>query len=116
MPLDKPSDQEEEYFAQLEFEWRRKAAEAERQRLEADEQKRLSDLHYMHCPKCGADLVAIAYRGVELDKCTACQGVWLECGEIERLGAPEGWLLGGLLRIFRARESGVYARGRGRWV
>jgi hypothetical protein len=104
MPLDKPSDQEEEYFAQLEFERRRKAAEEERQRLKAEERKRLSDFHYMHCPKCGAELVAIGYRGIELDKCTACQGVWLDCGEIEQLGVPESGLLGGLLRIFRARE------------
>lgn len=104
MPLEKPSDQEEEDFAQLEFERRRKAAEEERQRLEAEERQRLSDFHDMHCPKCGAELVAIAYRGIELDKRTACQGVWLDCGEIEQLGVPESGLLGGLLRIFRARE------------
>jgi uncharacterized protein len=104
MPLEKPSEQEEEYFARLEFERRRKAAQEERQRLEAEERQRLRDLHYMHCPKCGAELMAIAYRGMELDKCTACQGVWLDCGELERLGIPESGLLGGLLRIFRTRE------------
>ncbi|MGH8059941.1 MAG: zf-TFIIB domain-containing protein [Candidatus Entotheonellia bacterium] len=101
MPVEKPSEQEEEYFARLEFERRRKAAEEERQRLEAEEPKRLRDLHYMRCPKCGAELAAIAYRGIELDKCTACQGVWLDCGEIEQLGGAEGGLLGGLLKIFR---------------
>lgn len=39
------------------------------------ERQRLKALHYMRCPKCGAELVAIAYHGIELDKCTACQGV-----------------------------------------
>ena len=101
MPVEKPSDQEEEYFARLEFERRRKAAEEEQSKLEAGERKRLTDLHYMRCPKCGAELVAVAYRGIELDKCTACQGVWLDCGELEQLGVAEGGLLGGLLKIFR---------------
>jgi hypothetical protein len=101
MPLEKPSDQEEEYFARLEFERRRKATEEERRKLEDEERQRLKDLHYMRCPKCGAELVAIAYRGIELDKCSACQGVWLDCGELEQLGVAEGGLLGGLLKIFR---------------
>lgn len=105
MPVEKPSDQEEEYFARLEFERRRQAAEEERRTLEAEERKRLQDLHSMHCPKCGATLVAIAYRGIELDKCTACQGVWLDCGELEQLGVTEAGLLGGLLKIFRSREQ-----------
>ncbi len=103
MPLEKPSEPEEEYFARLEFEQRRKAAEEERRKLEAEERKRLRDLHYMRCPKCGAELVAIAYHGIELDKCTACQGVWLDCGELAQLSVTEGGLLGGLLKIFRAR-------------
>jgi len=101
MPQEKPSEQEEEYFARLEFEQRRKGAEEERRKLEAEERKRLRDLHYMRCPKCGVELIAIAYRGIELDKCTACQGVWLDCGELEQLGVAEGGLLGGLLKIFR---------------
>jgi uncharacterized protein len=104
MPLGKLNEQEEEYFARLEFERRRKAAEEERRKLETEERKRLRDLHCMRCPKCGAELVAIAYRGIELDKCTACQGVWLDCGELEQLGVTESSLLGGLLRVFRARE------------
>ncbi|MGH8057433.1 MAG: zf-TFIIB domain-containing protein, partial [Candidatus Entotheonellia bacterium] len=80
MALEKPSDQEEEYFARLEFERRRKAAEEEQRKLEAEGRQRLQELHSMRCPKCGAQLVAITYRGIELDKCTACQGVWLDCG------------------------------------
>jgi hypothetical protein len=105
MAVEKPSEQEDEYFARLEFERRRKAAGEERQKLEAEERRRLKDLHDMRCPKCGAELVAITYRGVELDKCTACQGVWLDCGELEQLGTTEGGLLGGLLGIFRSREE-----------
>ena len=52
MPV-KPSQQEEEYYARLEFE-RRKKLEAERQaKLEAEERDKLKQLHYMRCPKCG---------------------------------------------------------------
>ena len=29
------------------------------------------------CPKCGQALTAMTFRGVPLDKCTACGGIWL---------------------------------------
>ncbi len=99
MPV-KPSEQEEEYFAKLEYERRRKAladqettaAEAERLRVLAVARDR--------CPKCGSPLVAITYRGVELDKCSRCQGLWFDCGELDQVIAEEKGFLGGLKRIF----------------
>lgn len=30
-----------------------------------------------HCPKCGETLSALVFRGVPLDKCPACGGIWL---------------------------------------
>jgi hypothetical protein len=74
MPPEKPSEPEEEYFARLEFEQRRKAAGEERRKLGAEERKRLRNLHYMRCPKCGPELVAIAYRGIELDNAPPARG------------------------------------------
>ena len=99
MPV-KPSEQEEEYFARQEFE-RRKQVLAEQERKVAEEERlRALAVAKDRCPKCGAPLVAVPFRGVELDKCSRCQGVWLDCGELDQVIAEEKGFLGGLKRIF----------------
>ena len=47
------------------------------------ERERLKKLHLMRCPKCGMELINIDYRGIEVDKCSECQGIWLDAGEFE---------------------------------
>lgn len=37
------------------------------------------------CPSDGHGLVAVMHRGVEIDVCPACDGVWLDAGELERI-------------------------------
>ena len=38
------------------------------------------------CPICpGIDLVPADRQGVEIDWCPKCRGVWLDCGELERI-------------------------------
>ena len=88
MPV-KPTQSEEEYCARMEFERRKNVEEKRRAKLKAEEQEELKQLHYMHCPKCGMDLIAIDYRGVEVDKCSACDGVWLDAGELETISGLE---------------------------
>ncbi|HAM56565.1 MAG TPA: hypothetical protein DCQ64_14670, partial [Candidatus Rokubacteria bacterium] len=46
--------------------------------------------------------VTITYRKVELDKCSACGGLWFDCGELDQvLAQGEGsGFLGGLKKIF----------------
>lgn len=82
MPI-KPSSKEEEYFAKKEFERRRKAEEERLSQMAEEEKKRLKKLHYMHCPKCGTELSPIDYKGLTIDKCFSCNGVWLDEGELE---------------------------------
>jgi hypothetical protein len=53
-----------------------------------------------HCPKCGASLVAIHYKGIAIDKCSRCQGIWLDSGELERMLPEVQGLLRALRRIF----------------
>ena len=101
MAIGKPSGQEEEYFARQEYERLKKLAEAERAKLQQEERDALGQAHAMRCPKCGAELVAVQYREVEVDKCTGCDGIWLDCGELERLAEGEKGFLGGLLKVFR---------------
>lgn len=102
MSLQKPSEQEEEYFARQEFERRKNQAEDRAKTLEAEEQERLRQLHWMCCPKCGSELVEVQYRGVRIDKCVSCAGLWLDSGELEQVTA-KGEFLGGLLSLFGRR-------------
>lgn len=88
MPV-KPSDKEAEYFAREEFKKMKQAEEEKRIKLEIEEKKKLKELHYMHCPKCGMNLVEIDYKGIAVDKCSACDGVWLDAGELESISKLE---------------------------
>ena len=67
MPV-KPSEKEEEYFARLEFEEKKKREKERIAKLEADEKKRLKELHHLHCPKCGMQLIEINYNKVASGK------------------------------------------------
>jgi len=39
----------------------------------------------MRCPKCRADMEQIEYEGIEVDRCTICNGIWFDAGEIDVL-------------------------------
>jgi hypothetical protein len=100
MPV-QPSDKEEEYFARLELE-RRKTAETERfKKLEEEEKRRLRELHFMRCPKCGMELQEIDYKGIKIDKCFGCEGLWLDAGEIESVSKLEKTSLDKLFSVFK---------------
>ena len=59
----------------------RARAEAE----QADERKRLKDLHYMKCSKCGHDMAEEDLEGVKVDRCTFCEGIFLDAGELDAI-------------------------------
>ena len=98
-PMDnfrKPSEKEEEAIRRMEFEKLRKAAEAHRAKMAAEERKRLRELHFMRCPKCGMEMVELPFRNVQIDRCTACGGTYFDQGEIEKLLQDSRGLLSGL--------------------
>ena len=100
MSKQKPSEQEEEYFARIEFERKKGLAEEREKKLKEEERTRLKELHWMRCPKCGMELVEIDYRKVRVDKCTSCGGVWLDPGELEQVGEQSGFL-GAFMKAFK---------------
>ena len=96
-----PSESEEEYFAKQEFERRKKALTETQSRDAEAERQRILTLAKGRCPKCAAPLVTITFRGVELDKCSGCGGLWFATGELDRVMGQEGaGFLGGIKRIF----------------
>lgn len=77
--------------ARQELERRRDRRREHQTRLADDERAKLRQLHWMHCPKCGSELDEITFRGVKVDKCLACGGVFLDDGELEQLAGKPGW-------------------------
>jgi hypothetical protein len=81
----KPSSTEEEYFVREDAEKKRKIALTVKKETEAAELKRLKELHFMRCPKCGLQLQEVKVLGVDADICFVCHGVFLDRGELETI-------------------------------
>ena len=97
MALDKPSDQEDEFFIKMEKERLKKLrAELDKKR-ETDSKDKRKNTHWMKCPKCGTDLDEIDYQKVKIDRCGECKGIWLDAGELELLVEGEAKVTKGLL-------------------
>ncbi len=39
----------------------------------------------MNCPRCNGALRVEEYKGIEVDRCLECQGMWLDYGELDQL-------------------------------
>jgi uncharacterized protein len=92
---------EEEYFARQEAERKRKLAEARQAKLLAEEREKARALHSMKCPKCGMQLEEVAFGDVRIDKCFACEGLWLDKGELKVIQQKQGGFMMRMLGIFR---------------
>lgn len=99
MPV-KPSEQEEVYFARVELERKKKLEEEKLKRIAEEEKRGLRELHHMHCPKCGMEISEVDYKGIRIDKCFQCQGIWLDAGELEAISKLEQNALTKLFSVF----------------
>jgi ribosomal protein L32 len=64
----------------------REKREKERAELErSQELERIKAAHFMKCPKCGHDMATEDDCGVEIDRCSHCEGIFLDAGELEDL-------------------------------
>jgi hypothetical protein len=96
-----PKIKEEEYFIRLELERKQKIEKEKLQRHAEEEKKKLKELHHMRCPKCGMELTEITHKGIKIDKCYTCNGIWLDAGEMETLLKLEHSMMNALLNTFR---------------
>ncbi|HET9482289.1 MAG TPA: zf-TFIIB domain-containing protein [Candidatus Polarisedimenticolia bacterium] len=83
---------EDEWFARNEEELLRQARRAHEQRLQdltgrqiEGEARRLRELHYLKCPKCGHDMSSRTLEGIEIEECGTCQGLFFDRGELDSL-------------------------------
>jgi len=100
MPV-KPSEKEEEYFIKIELERKKKIEDEKLKKMVEEDRRKLKELHFMRCPKCGMELGEVEYRGIHIDKCFQCEGIWLDAGELELVSRMEKGTLDKLFRIFR---------------
>lgn len=82
--------QEDEYFVKKERELLAKL----KAKQENDAKTSTQQGYYMKCPKCGAALKERTFQKVVIDQCTACNGIWLDAGELEQVAGKENdsWL------------------------
>ncbi len=102
---EKPSKNEDEYFALREAEIL-KAGKAAAERASKDAERRS---HLMRCPKCGGHLKTETLHDIQVARCPDCLGVWFDAGEAETLLRDESERFG---TIFQALIRGVQTRGR----
>jgi uncharacterized protein len=85
----KPSNTEEEYFVREDAEKKRRLALQVKKETELAERNRLKAAHWMRCPKCGMEMHEVKFRGVDVDVCFSCNGIFLDQGELEHMQKPE---------------------------
>ena len=93
MSLEKQGKKNEEQWVKeqeqkLLEEMKKKREEKMLQKIKEENEKRmkeLKELHYMHCPKCGFDMVEVSLEGINIDKCIFCEGIFFDYGELEKL-------------------------------
>ena len=43
----------------------------------------------LRCPKCAAAMELLVVDGAEVDRCTVCEGIWFDAGELDWLAQDE---------------------------
>ena len=99
--FDKPSRNEDEYFARQEIERRKLWAKEQAAKMAVDEKENLKKAHWMKCPKCGMDLQEIDLHGVKVDQCAHCGGIFLDASEIDQLAKHDEGVMSRVFSIFR---------------
>jgi hypothetical protein len=96
MPTDeKPSRNEEEYFARLNSD----LIKERRAALDAQRRSQERAAHFMKCPRCGGDLAEREFHHLRIDECADCGGVWLDKGELQMLDHVESGRIGRFLGL-----------------
>jgi len=102
---EKPSENEEEYFARMEIQRRLLQQSKQAQAVAEEEKTRLKELHFMHCPKCGTRLAEESLESVAVDVCPSCQGLWLDQGELGKIIDGQKGVLKAVRSLFSKSDT-----------
>ena len=81
---------EDQYFAERDRELLAKLRHAK----EGEQEAVLKEAAQMRCPKCGVHLQHRTIHEIDVAECSACHGMWLDQGELEKISQreTEGWI------------------------
>lgn len=91
MTQKKPSNSEQEYFARAEAEKKRQRMLDNTRAMGDAEREKLRALHHMRCPKCGMQLSELSLKGVKVERCFSCNGIFLDEADVKLLIHEEGY-------------------------
>lgn len=104
MTMDKTKKAEDEYIAKEEAEKTKQLKVKLKEQLSEQEREQTKAQCYMKCPKCGSDLNEVVFRGIKIDRCLFCDGVWLDEGELEKLaGTEDESIIGNIIQIISGK-------------
>jgi hypothetical protein len=107
MTIEKPSNQEDEYFAREDAERMRKLHKEEQARLTRSEREALRKQHAGRCANCGALMVPEQVAGATILHCPACGGAFLDRASWEFIHAqaePQG-VMDAVLNWFKSANK-----------
>lgn len=85
-------EHEERWFQEKDRELIERLKREREQRIKEEEareaetvREKLKAEHWMRCPKCGHELKEKSLRGIKIDVCTLCEGIFFDRGELETL-------------------------------
>jgi uncharacterized protein len=73
-------------------EFRKKREQKIKEAAEHEGAKRREELkkaHWMCCPKCGHAMKEVDLQGVQVDVCSACDGIFFDRGELEAVATKK---------------------------
>jgi len=76
---------EAEYASRMDILKKREDALAVREKLFDNLERKIKDLHALHCPLCGHELQTVLAQSLEVETCETCKGVWMGQAELEVL-------------------------------
>jgi hypothetical protein len=75
----------EKIFQEKEIQLLKEQREKHVREMVAKEREEQKKLHYMHCPKCGAQMQPEMMEHIEVDKCPECLGIYFDNRELEQV-------------------------------
>jgi Zn-finger nucleic acid-binding protein len=78
-------------------------------RTKQAERDRLKALNLRPCPKCAIALETRTVKGVEIDRCNSCNGIWLDDGQLDVLTQKKPGRLRKILAKIRGGKDSLMA-------
>lgn len=97
----KPSQSESEFFAREEAEKIHRIAEQKRREELEAQRTESKNIHFMKCPKCGADLKTVQMGLVDVEECTECETLVLDKDKLKKIEVADKSIFKSLLEVFK---------------